>query len=116
MSNLAISIPPLASGDRLTREEFERRYDAMPRLKKAELIEGIVYMASSLRFESHAEPHAFIITWLGIYYVSTPGVRLADNASVRLDMNNEAQPDALLRLPKSVGGRSQVTQDDYLEG
>ncbi|MCP4698622.1 MAG: Uma2 family endonuclease, partial [Gammaproteobacteria bacterium] len=116
MSNLAISIPLLESGDRLTREEFEHRYDAMPHLKKAELIEGIVYMASSLRFESHAKPHALIMTWLGIYYVSTPGVELADNASVRLDMDNEVQPDALLCLPKSFGGRSQITRDDYLQG
>ena len=30
-------IPPLQEGDRLTRDEFERRYDAMPHLKKAEL-------------------------------------------------------------------------------
>ena len=35
-------IPPLANGDRLTRAEFERRYAAMPELKKAELIEGVV--------------------------------------------------------------------------
>ncbi|MCP4699414.1 MAG: Uma2 family endonuclease, partial [Gammaproteobacteria bacterium] len=116
MSNLAISIPLLENGDRLTREEFEHRYDAMPHLKKAELIEGIVHMASSLRFESHAEPHGFIIGWLAVYCASTPGIRLADNASVRLDMDNEVQPDALLRLPESFGGRSQITRDDYLQG
>jgi len=33
---------PLEPGDHLTREEFERRYDATPGLKKAELIEGVV--------------------------------------------------------------------------
>ena len=32
-------IPPLESGDRLSRHEFERRYTAMPHIKKAELIE-----------------------------------------------------------------------------
>lgn len=32
------SIPPLENGDRLTRAGFERRYEAMPGLKKAELI------------------------------------------------------------------------------
>jgi hypothetical protein len=32
--------------ERLTRPEFERRYRAMPQLKKAELIEGVVYVAS----------------------------------------------------------------------
>ncbi|PIG92831.1 hypothetical protein [Gloeocapsopsis sp. IPPAS B-1203] len=36
-----ISTPPLESGDRLTRHEFERRYTAIPDIKKAELIEGV---------------------------------------------------------------------------
>ena len=49
-----LSIPPLENGDSLTSLEFERRYSAMPHLKKAQLIEGKVYMASPLRFEPHA--------------------------------------------------------------
>ena len=44
--NLTKSMPLLENGDRLTREEFERRYHAMPNLKKAELIEGIVYVCA----------------------------------------------------------------------
>lgn len=44
-----LTLPPLENGDKLTRIEFERRYHAMPQLKKAELIEGIVYMASPLQ-------------------------------------------------------------------
>ncbi len=59
------SLPPLESGDRLTRGEFERRYNAMPNLKKAELIEGKVYVASPLRFEPHAEPHDNLMICLG---------------------------------------------------
>jgi len=35
----AVKPPPLASGDRLTRAEFERRYHAMPHVNKAELID-----------------------------------------------------------------------------
>ncbi len=50
------SVPPLENGDRLTRPEFERRYDAMPGLKKAELIEGVVYLPSQgLASPEHAE-------------------------------------------------------------
>jgi Uma2 family endonuclease len=109
-------LPPLENGDRLTRPEFERRYQAMPHIKKAELIEGVVYMASPLRFEPHAEPHGQIITWLGVYHAATPGVRLGDNATVRLDMDNEPQPDGLLRLNESVGGRSRLSDDGYVEG
>ena len=107
---------PLENGDRLTRHEFERRYQATEHIKKAELIEGVVYVASPLRFEPHAEPHGQIITWLGVYHAFTPGVRLGDNATVRLDMDNEPQPDAMLRLDETVGGRSRISDDGYVEG
>jgi Uma2 family endonuclease len=116
MSALALQIPFLENGDRLTRKEFERRYHAMPRLKKAELIEGTVFMPSPLHFERHAKPHALVIGWLAAYWAATPGIELADNATLRLDADNEFQPDALLRLPERAGGRSRVSRDDYLEG
>lgn len=109
-----LTIPPLESGDKLTRAEFERRYDAMPNLKKAELIEGVVYLASPLRIKSHGEPHAFIMTWLGVYTAATSGVGFADNPTVRLDADNEPQPDALLRIEN--GGQSHISEDDYVEG
>ncbi len=108
--------PPLETGDRLALREFERRYQAMPRLKKAELIEGVVYMPSPVHFESHAEPHANLMTWLGHYRAAAPGVRMGDNATVRLDADNEVQPDGLLRLEPSQGGRSHITEDNYLAG
>jgi hypothetical protein len=44
--------PLLEAGDRLSRDEFERRYERMPHLKKAELIEGIVYLPSPVRVKS----------------------------------------------------------------
>ncbi|MDC0834220.1 Uma2 family endonuclease [Geitlerinema sp. CS-897] len=104
---------PLENGDRLTREEFERRYDAMPNLKKAELIEGVVYMGSPVRL-NHGQPHAHIMGWLFEYASETPGVCVADNTTVRLDRENEPQPDALLRLERN--GRSTVSPDNYIEG
>ncbi len=107
---------PLENGDRLTRQEFERRYSAQPDIKKAELIEGVVHMPSPVRFASHAEPHGVILTWLGTYCAFTPGVRAADNATVRLDLDNEPQPDALLRIEPQAGGRSRLSEDDYVEG
>ncbi|MDJ0736960.1 MAG: Uma2 family endonuclease [Nostocaceae cyanobacterium] len=107
---------PLESGDRLNRHEFERRYLAMPNVKKAELIEGIVYMASPLRFRSHAQPHSLVMVWLGTYKVMTPGVELGDNATVRLDLDNEPQPDAVLLIDPSLGGQTNISEDDYIEG
>jgi Uma2 family endonuclease len=112
----AIDIPPLTSGDRLTRREFERRYEAMPDNLKAELIEGVVYVASPVRFASHGAPHIQLATWLGVYCAATPGVSMADNATVRLDPFNEVQPDAFLRLEPKAGGHSRITSDDYIEG
>ena len=109
-------LPPLETGDHLTRREFERRYHAMPNVKKAELIEGVVYMPSPVRFTAHSEPHYLIIGWLFFYHASTPGLRAGDNATVRLDPDNEPQPDVLLRLEKNKGGRSEISADDYIEG
>jgi Uma2 family endonuclease len=106
-------VPPLTSGDRLSRAEFERRYHAAPDTLRAELVEGVVYVTSPIRYRQHGHPHAMVITWLGSYAAATPGVELADSATVRLDLENEVQPDALLRLE---GGRSKVGEDDYLEG
>ncbi|HYW22341.1 MAG TPA: Uma2 family endonuclease [Nodularia sp. (in: cyanobacteria)] len=111
-----IQIPPLESGDRLTRQEFERRYTAMPNLKKAELIEGIVYVASPLRFRSHGKPHANLIGWLWTYKVATPGVELGDNVTVRLDLDNEPQPDVVLIVDEQLGGQAHISDDDYVEG
>jgi len=56
------AVPPLQPGDRLNRVEFERRYISMANCKKAELIEGVVYMPSPARLR-HSQPHGRLITW-----------------------------------------------------
>ncbi|MCP4362773.1 MAG: Uma2 family endonuclease [Chloroflexi bacterium] len=111
-----LPIPPLESGDRLARQEFERRYKTMPRINKAELIEGVVIIPSSVHFYSHSQPHAHIIGWLAVYSAATPGTSLGDNATVCLDTDNEVQPDALLRLDEKKNGQSRISEDDYIEG
>ena len=110
------AVPPLKHGDRLTRDEFERRYEAMPHLKKAERIKGVVYMPSPVRIDLHGRPHAQIMAWLGAYWIATPGVDLADNSTVYLDSDNDPQPDALLRIEPAQGGRSQIIDKGYVEG
>jgi Uma2 family endonuclease len=113
-SSEKLTILPLENGDKLTRVEFERRYQAMPNLKTAELIEGVVYLSSPVRARKHGKPHASIMTWLGTYTAATPGVETLDNATVRLDADNEPQPDAILRIEQ--GGQSRISEDDYIEG
>ena len=109
------SIPPLEPGDRLTRPEFERRYAAMPHLTKAELIEGVVYLPSPVRYLRHGRPHAQLMGWLICYEAGTPGVGTADNGTVRLDLDNEPQPDAMLLIDPECGGQARISADDYVE-
>jgi hypothetical protein len=109
-------LPPLESGDVLTRVEFERRYDAMPHVKKAELIEGVVYMPSPTRLQRHGRPNRHLSTWLGYYEAGTPGVEGGDNTTVRLDLDNEPQPDAMLLINPECGGQCRISPDDYVEG
>ncbi len=107
--------PPLQNGDRLRSQEFLRRYEAMPEIKKAELIEGVVYMGSPVSAE-HGEPDCLINTWLGTYAANTPGVRGFCNTTVILDADNTPQPDACLCLKPGRGGRTRISAKKYLMG
>ena len=109
-------IPPLQPGDRLTREEFERRLDAMPESVKAELIEGRVYMPPPSFEEHHGSPHMAVNIVIANYWVATPGIIASDNSSMRLDMGNLPQPDTYLRILQSHGGRTWRSREGYIEG
>lgn len=109
-------IPVLKNGQRLSRDEFERRFDAMPDLKKAELIEGVVYMPSPVRQKQHGGPHFDLITWMGVYRMHTPGVGGGVSSSIRLDMDNEPQPDGVLFIEPERGGHAFIDEDDYIAG
>lgn len=111
----ATTAPPLLeSGDRLTRAEFHRRYCAHPEIKKAELVEGVVYVGSPVRADAHGIPHSRIMTWIGTYQARHPDLVLADNATVYLDADNEVQPDACLWRNEPSGPH--LTEDGYIEG
>ena len=109
-------LPPLENGDRLNREEFHRRYEAMPKNVKAELINGIVYTASPVGVNRHGKPHATMMSILGIYQMSTKGIDLFDNVTYIVGDFYEPQPDAVLRINENNGGKSWINDDDYLEG
>ena len=111
-----VLVPPLENGDVLTRAEFERRYAAMPHLKKAELIAGVVYGPSPVRHRAHGHPNIHLATWLGLYEAHTPGVEASDNSTVRLDLDNAPQPDALLFIDPACGGQARIDVDDYIAG
>jgi Uma2 family endonuclease len=104
----------LESGDHLTRKEFHRRYSARPDLKKAELVEGIVWVGCRVRALEHGQPHAAMAWWLGCYVANVPDVHAGVSATVILDDRNEVQPDVLVWWPKLGGIR--LNDDGYLEG
>ncbi len=107
-------VPPLEHGDHLTRAEFERRWDATPNLKIAELLDGIVYIPQTGSFLYHARPAAHLIAWTGLYAAATLGVEGRCHASLRLDERNEPQPDSLLLIQQAYGGQTPVDADGFL--
>jgi Uma2 family endonuclease len=106
--------PILESGDRLTRDEFHRRYCARPDLKKAELVEGVVYVPSPVSMSFHGTPHALVMAWLGAYWAKHPELQVGDNGTVRLDADNEVQPDACVWREEPGGPR--LGARGYLDG
>jgi Uma2 family endonuclease len=110
------TIPPLEGGDRLSRDEFMRRYEAMSDLKKAELIDGVVYVSSSIRHQFHGLQHSELITWLCNYKAGTPGVQGSDNASLCLDLESIPQPDCVLFIQPENGGRVRINNEGYIVG
>jgi Uma2 family endonuclease len=112
IANSAPILTILENGDRLNRVEFERRYTAS-NIKKAELIEGLVYVATPVRFATHAKPHAQIVGWLGTYQAMKTDLKTGIEPTVRLDADNEPQPDAILFR---LGGNAQVDEDGYITG
>jgi Uma2 family endonuclease len=105
----------LKNGDRMTREEFHAIYERSPEGFKAELIGGIVHVASPLGLP-HGRAHLTLGTLFGTYAMHTPGVECADNTTVFLGRISEPQPDLILRILPENGGQSSTTADDYVSG
>jgi Uma2 family endonuclease len=108
--------PPLENGARLSAEEFLRRYEAMPEVKKAELIQGIVYMAFPVSAEFHGLPDNILQTWLGLYCSATPGVEAASNSTLRLGPGDVPQPDIVMWILPECGGHARLDPRGYLTG
>jgi hypothetical protein len=107
--------PLLENGDALDSDEFLRRYERMPGVKKAELVEGTVFMASPVS-AFHSDPHFDLIIWLGHYRSGTPNVRGSDNPTVEFGKGVVFQPDAMLTTPAAFGGKSSLNSKNYTVG
>lgn len=107
---------PLQNGDHLTRQEFERRWNAMPKLKRAELIEGRVYLSPPTSIVGHSSPDISLGAILSIYRAGTLGLLTGHAGSVRLDDDNMPQPDLFMMILPAYGGQAKIGSDDLLEG
>ncbi len=108
----------MESGDRMELAEFRWRYALRPDVRRAELIDGVVYAASPVNFQKHGGPHLRLIVALSAYIDSTAGVIGADNGSIRLDSSgpetSEPQPDLTLCWDAAHGGRATFDDDGWL--
>jgi hypothetical protein len=97
----------LLEGDSLTSDEFLSRWDAIPDLKRAELIDGIVYMPSPVSLR-HEQFQMFLSTWVGIYRCATPGCRPGMEGTWLMGERQVPQPDVTLSISPEFGGQSRV--------
>jgi Uma2 family endonuclease len=110
-----VQVPELHNGDQMTQPEFHRIYSQMPKGFKAELIGGIVYLASPRKLR-HGNRHTLLSAAFALYEGATPGVEVADNTTVILGDEGEPQPDLFMRILPEHGGQSGTTADDYVDG
>lgn len=110
-----VNRPLLYTGQRLGRDEFMRLYEQTPEGFKAELIGGVVHVASPLKLR-HGTNHLPLGTLFFLYESRTPGVESGDNTTILLGEKGVPQPDLFLRILPEYGGRSRTTADEYMEG
>ncbi len=106
--------PPLREGDRLTREEFMRRWEAMPDLKFAELIGGIVHMPSPYS-HTHGNFQLRLSGWLFLYLQATPVCDALSTATWLMSKEDVPQPDLALKILTEHGGQSRI-EGEYAAG
>ncbi len=115
MATRTTTEPVLNTGDRLSRHEFHRRYLERPDIRRAELIDGVVYVASPTRFTLHDDQAADMVVWLRMYSWRRSDVRSGGSATIFLDENSEIQADAFLFRADAADG-AHVDQAGYIDG
>jgi hypothetical protein len=106
MTHLAWIEPLLIRpGDRMTLEEFLERWEQMPDLKFAELIDGTVYMPSPISRE-HMRVDSRVQGLCSYYCLRTAGTESGTNGTWLLNGVGGAQPDCSVHILQEFGGRS----------
>ena len=108
-------VPPLENGDRLDQKTFHARYEAMPEGVRAELIGGIVYMASPQK-TPHGRAQSLFVHWLGEYADGTDGTDVLVGSTNVLAPETEPEPDGCLLILPECGGQTWEDAKRYLNG
>ena len=91
----------LNNGDRMSRDEFLWRWEQIPELKFAELIDGVVYLSSPLS-TLHSTYDVMLIRWLTQFEENVSGVLVLASATWLLG-DSSPQPDvALIRRSRGT--------------
>ena len=93
----------------MDRREFLARWDVDPYLKRAELIEGVVYLPSPVSLP-HNTLDGLTQAWISFYWARTPGCQMLPNTTWIL-LESSPQPDLALRRLPEAGGLSGNTED-----
>ena len=107
-------IPPLRDGDRLDREEFHRRYEAMGEGAWAELIDSVVHLDRVPGDYTSGRTRATLSGWIGSYRLHTPNLQAAIHLTTFVDTRNVFQP--AVSLMRSDTARQRLGKDGYLRG
>lgn len=106
-----VFVPPFENGDTMDRKTFHALYETTPPGFKAELIGGIVYMASPVSLNGHTKPHVRMVHWLLAYWEETEGTEVLDNTTAALAEDSEPQPDTGLMIEPDAGGQTTLVKD-----
>ncbi len=108
-------VPPFQNGDAMDQPTFHALYVGTPRGFRAELIEGIVYMASPVQLR-HGGPSLKVSQWLGAFADEVEGAQAYNEITAILTATSEPQPDHTLIVLPEAGGQTRENADGFLVG
>jgi Uma2 family endonuclease len=95
-------------------DTFMAIYEQMPEGFRAELIQGVVLVASPMT-EDHGRPNSDVSSWLGCYRARTPGVLSHAATTIQLGPIDNPEPDGSLLILPECGGQARI-ENRYIVG
>jgi hypothetical protein len=106
--------PRLDSGDRMDSETFMAIYEQMPEDFRAQLIRGVVHVATPITAD-HGRTNCDVCGWLGVYHLRTPDVQPYAATTIQLGPIDNPEPDSSMMIRPECGGQARI-QNRYITG